>query len=132
MYQLDHEVTGFSEWIYSLTDKQLDIVQFLVSEPIVKKNLKKLDTIQKFVGILSNYSVKKMYGIVPISKVNELVSIKSFLDAEYNQSGNLIGFGKLIKLNDKLVVVYTKNQLNTNGGKQFNPFSLGSSWLGMS
>jgi hypothetical protein len=132
MYQLKNNVDGLAKYLKSLNPKQLKIVEFLITQKIVINNLKQVETLQKFLTVLTSYDPNKMYGIFPLSQVNELVKVKQFLNEEFNESGTTIGFNKLIKLNDKLVVVYTKNNLNTSGGKQYSPFHLGSYWLGMS
>ena len=131
MIQLKNNVEGLSKYLKTLNPKQQKIVEFLVTQTIVINNLKQVETLQKFLTVLTSYDPNKMYGIFPISKVNELVKVKQFLNEEFNESGTTIGFNKLIKLNDKLVVVYTNNKLNVQGKVYNDIFAKGRYWIGM-
>ena len=125
------DVEGLVAWFRTLNKKQQKIVLFLLENPVIKDNLKSIGTIQEFLVKLQQLDADKMFKVVPIHDVDDILDSKEFLDDHFNENETVVGFKKLVKLNNKLVVVYTNNKLNVQGKVYNDIFAKGRYWIGM-
>ena len=125
------DVEGLVAWFLTLNKKQQKVVLFLLNNPVIKDNLKSIGTIQEFLVKLQQLDADKMFKVVPIHDVDDILDTKEYLNGLFNENETLVGFKKLVKLNDKLVVVYTNNKLNVQGKVYNDIFAKGRYWIGM-
>ena len=125
-------LTGISKWITSLNKKQRAIADYLRNNQLVKETIKDSDQLFTAFNKISSLDLGKMYAIVPISDTEYIDDTIKYLESEWNENGTTIGFNKLVKLTDDLVLIYTKNKIHVKASYVFNPFKLGRYWVGMS